>query len=144
MIQEKDLQAMPPGFVFCYGVGCAKAAECLRCEALASVECERRLLTVVSPKYAQRAGKCEEYLTNSPVQLAYGMSRLYDEMLHKTAVEVKEQLLRLFGKTEYYRKWRQEHPFTPSDQKEVCRILQQNGIDTAPVYDRIETALLWK
>lgn len=144
MTEVNDSQKIPNGFVFCYGVGCSKAEECLRCTAVDSVECSRRVFSVVNPAFALKDGDCTDYLTNVPSLLAYGFSKLYDDMPYKIAVKVKTELMNAFGRAEYYRKWRSEHPFTPDDQRMVLQIFARHGLTAPPQYDRTETSLLWQ
>ncbi len=143
MLTKDDLKEKPKRFVYCYGTGCEKAAKCLRRMALDFVEPETICFEVFNPLCVCSNGVCGKYLSDEPVEVKYGVKKLYGKLPHNNAMAIKGALLKVFGRSEYYRKFRHEHPFTPHDQRLVKRLFEEHGINEEPEYEYSKMKIEW-
>ncbi len=143
MLTKEDLERKPVGFVYCYGNGCEKAANCLRHTALEFVGQDVRCLDVFNPLCLCRDGACKEFLTDEPIEMKYGLKKFFGKLPHDTATAIKAHLLRVFGRNEYYRKFRYEHPFLPREQKLVKQVFEAHGVGEEPEYEYSKMEIEW-
>ncbi len=143
MLTKDDLKGKPKGFVYCYGRGCEKAADCLRNMALEFVEPDVQRFEVFNPQCVCRDGVCSKYLSCEPVEMMYGVKKFYGRLPHDVAKAVKAELLRVFGRSEYYRKYRYEHPFLPREQKVAKRVFEEHGVNEEPEYEYSKMEIEW-
>ncbi len=143
MLTKDDFERKPKGFIYCYGDGCGKAEGCLRHMALEFLEPDVRSFEVFNPQCVCHDGVCDRFLTSEPVEMKYGLKKFYGKLPHEMVKPLKAELLKVFGKSEYYRKYRYEHPFTPGDQKLVKRVFEAHGVGEEPEYEYSKMEIEW-
>lgn len=79
-----------------------------------------------------------------PVEKAYGMEHLLDNIPYRQAKEIRREMREYFGMTHFYRLKRKERCFTPEDQLYVRDLLRQYNIEEEPLFDRYEENFGWE
>ena len=67
---------------------------------------------------------------------AWGIRHLLDNVPHKCAAPMRNQLVGHFGKTTYYRFYRQEQGLFPKAQAYIRQVFKQYGIAEEPKFER--------
>lgn len=144
MKPDFDYNLIPHSFGYCLNSTCIHAAKCLRQLATSRIPKERNFITLVNPVSIAPSGKdCPHFKADSLLQFAQGMTHLLDHIPHNDAIIIKQQMLNYFGKNYYYRLWRKERLFTPSQQKYVRQLFEHRGISDAPVFDEYIEQYEW-
>lgn len=113
MIDTLDYSKVPVNFVHCLNSNYKQADCCLRYQVPRHISATRRHSKVLNPVHAQKeAGDCPEFLGDTPVKYAYGWTHMFDKLIHEKAVDIKDELLCHYGKSEFYRLKRKR--FQPS------------------------------
>lgn len=69
-------------------------------------------------------------------RVAWGIRHLLDNVPHKCAAPMRNQLVGHFGKTTYYRFYRQEQGLFPKAQAYIRQVFKQYGIAEEPKFER--------
>ncbi len=139
-----DYSAVPYGFIHCLNAGCLQAPECLRHLAAQHIPAEVKSFTALNPAFCSTPeARCPHFKSAVPVCLARGISRLYDELPHRAAVDIKQELINTFSRSRYYRINRKELPVSPREQAIIARIFRKYGVTTEPQYDAFEEGYSW-
>lgn len=93
--------------------------------------------------YPKDNEECKEFRTNKKITLAWGIKNILNEIPLKNAESIKKDLLLYFGKTKYYRFYREEKPILPKEQKAIKNIFVQNGIKSEISYERFTEEYDW-
>ena len=136
MEETLDYNSMPRDFAHCLNAGCERAEECLRHRMALLMPAERGTVTIVNPRAVDPSGRdCAYFKPGQAVTYALGITRLLDDLPHAKSVVIKQQLIRHFGRTLYYRFRRKERAISPEDQKCIRQIFLRNGVREEPVFD---------
>ena len=109
MEETVDYNSMPRDFAHCLNAGCERAGECLRHRMALLMPAERGTVTIVNPRAVDPSGRdCAYFKPGQAVTYALGITRLLDDLPHAKSVVIKQQLIRHFGRTLYYRFRRKE------------------------------------
>ena len=120
-------KTVPFNYARCYNEQCPKACNCLRRVAA--------LLTTADTSYIfQNAEK---------IHVAGGISHLLDNVPYKDGTNLKQQLIGHFGKTLYYRFYREERFLSPADQNYIRQLFRRKGITEEPVFDSYTDEYNW-
>ena len=111
-------KTVPFNYARCYNEQCPKACNCLRRVAA--------LLT-----------------TAEKIHVAWGISHLLDNVPYKDGTNIKQQLIGHFGKTLYYRFYREERFLSPADQNYIRQLFRRKGITEEPVFDSYTDEYNW-
>ena len=103
MIDTLNYNEVPFHFVHCFRTECPKASSCLRYQATRFLPTDKRSVKALNPAFVANLAECKEYLSDTPVLYAYGMSKLFDELPYAKAKDIKDDIIFLIGKTQYYR-----------------------------------------
>lgn len=134
---------VPAGFAHCFNGECKKADQCLRYQITRYIPTTFWAVLSVIPAQTCPEGDCPAFVSDQPVEYAYGMTHLWDNLLYVQAKALKNQLLLHYGKTHFYRLKRKERSFSPNDQQYVRNLFLRYGITKDPVYDYYETGYVW-
>ena len=135
--KQLKLSDIPKKYVVCYNHQCPRADECLRhlCYNLLPATVYER--PCVLPQ-AWQSGECQRFAVARPVQLAWGMSRLFDDVSRWQKTAIRHELKALFGsKATYFRYRRGEFLITPQRQREVAAVFQRYGYTAPRHYDHV-------
>ena len=124
MIDTLNYNEVPFHFVHCFRTECPKASSCLRYQATRFLPADKRCVKALNPTFVGNPAECQEYLSDTPVIYASGISRLFDELPYAKAKDVKDDIISLIGKSQYYRMKNKTIGISP---------LQQHTIKTAPL-----------
>ena len=143
MIEKLDYAEVPHNFVHCFREDCPLAGSCLRQQALRFLPEEERTVRAVAPHVATAKDDCSEYLSDTPVRYAYGMSRLFDNIPYGKAKNVKADVVYLIGKTQFYRMRKKEIGISPKHQRLIRKTFKAYGVTEEPVFDSYKEHFQW-
>lgn len=143
MVKKLDYSDVPDGFTHCMNASCQMADSCLRYQARQYIPVSCKTIKVINPTLVLSDGKCSAYLSETDLRYAYGVDHLYDTILYGVAIQIKKQLIDIFGKNMYYRFKRKEKCFTPKDQELVARVFKQFGVEEQPRFDYYVSGYKW-
>lgn len=143
MIEKLDYGEVPRYFVHCFREDCPLAGSCLRRQALRFLPEEEKKVLAVAPHVATATEDCTEYLSDTPVRYAYGMSHLFDNIPYAKAKSVKAAVVGFIGKTQFYRMRKKEIGISPKQQRVIRKTFRAYGITEEPVFDSYEERFLW-
>ena len=66
-----------------------------------------------------------------------------DKIPYEDAVSIKQKLIGHFGKTKYYRFYREERYLTPKEQAYIRQVFCNKGITEAPSFTRYTDEYMW-
>lgn len=136
METEFDYSSVPYGFAHCFKKKCKHSARCLHYLAALHATPACKYIHTLNPTYVASIGDdCPHLKIYQKQKFALGITNLYDHMLHSEAVVIKQQLIKYFNRSTYYRLWRKERLITPNEQKDVRQIFLSRGITNEPLYD---------
>ncbi len=144
MIETLDYKEVPFHFVHCFQSACPKASTCLRHQAYRHLPADKRDVRFINPAYIGNLAECKEYLSDTPVLNAYGMSKLFDELPYAKAKDIKDEIVFKIGKTQFYRMKNETIGISPLHQRTIQRVFLKYGIEAKPVFDRYEPAYQWR
>ena len=139
MTTETTLQAsdVPKKYAVCFNRHCPRAGECLRHLCYTLLPATQLEHPCVLPQ-AWDGGECSQFAEAHPVQLAWGMSRLFTDVPSWKATAIRHELKHLFGsKPTYFRYRRGEFLITPQRQREIADIFRRYGYTTPRCYDHV-------
>ena len=143
MIETLDYTQVPSNFMHCFRAECPHANECLRYQATRFIPSECKSVVCLNPLRVPNPTECPEFLSDKPVQYAYGISRLYDDIPFSTAKDVKDDVITKIGKSQYYRMKKELIGISPRLQQSIKAVFQKHGIDKEPLFDRHEFVFQW-
>lgn len=73
----------------------------------------------------------------------WGVKGLLDKIPYEDAVSIKQQLIGHFGKTKYYRFYREERYLTPKEQAYIRQVFCNKGITEEPPFTRYTDEYMW-
>ncbi|MDR0894872.1 MAG: DUF6078 family protein [Prevotellaceae bacterium] len=142
MEEDFDYSIIPGNFIFCLNNGCSRARTCMR-YLMAAHEIETsETITVINPK--RTAADCDAYFPHEKVNFALGITHLFDNLPHRTALVVKQRIIDRFNNATFYR-WKQKvRLISPEEQEAIRRIFRSEGIADEPVYDQQVPQYAWQ
>ena len=143
MIETLDYTQVPSYFMHCFRAECPHADECLRFQATRFIPSECTSVVCLNPAHVQNQAECQEFLSDKPVQYAYGFSRLYDNIPFAKAKDARDEVITKIGKTQYYRMKKQIIGISPRHQQCIKTVFQKHGIDEEPLFDLYESIYQW-
>ena len=143
MIETLNYAEVPFHFTHCFLADCPKAFTCLRYQATRFLPVDKRIVNVLNPNFISNPAECKEYVSDTPVLNAYGMSKLFDELPYAKAKDSKDDVIFRIGKTQFYRMKNGTISITPAHQRAIKKIFLKYGIEADPVFDRYEPAYPW-
>ena len=128
---------IPDYYTFCQNDSCPKANECLRNIFYKKQVSDDEIISIINPqKYPSENSQCTYFVTSQKIRMAWGIKNLFTFLPYDSAKAIKAELLKYFGRTKYYRFFREEIPVRPEYQAEIKRIFQKHGITEEPGYTR--------
>lgn len=144
MIDTLDYSKVPANFVHCLNSDCKQADCCLRYQVTRHIPVAQHSFRIFNPAYLQeKEGDCPKFMSDTPLKYAYGWTHMFDKLVYEKAVEIKNDLLYYYGKSEFYRLKRKEKSFSPQAQQYVRNVFLRNGVKEEPVYDQYQYEYKW-
>lgn len=143
MIETLNYSEVPFHFMHCFQADCPKASSCLRYQAVRFLPADKHTVKALNPAFVGNPAECKEYLSDTPVRYAYGMSKLFDELPYAKAKDIKDDIVFKIGKTQFYRMKNETIGISPLHQRTIKKVFLKYGIETDPVFDRYESNYQW-
>ena len=86
---------------------------------------------------------CPHFQNAEKIHVAWGISHLLDNVPYKDGTNIKQQLIGHFGKTLYYRFYREERFLSPAEQNYIRQLFRRKGITEEPVFDSYTDEYNW-
>lgn len=134
----------PDRYILCQNDNCKNAPRCLRNMCYKQIPSDKRAIIVFNPAfYPTGNDTCTEFRTSEKIKIAWGIRNFFGSLPHAKAIAIKSALIYHFGKTKYYRFFREELPIMPKDQRTIKTIFLQNGVETEPNFSRFTEDFNW-
>lgn len=144
MNDEFNYKSVPSGFAHCLQNKCSKAGKCLRNIAAQNVTTEYPYMTIVKPVCIPADGEqCPYFRPAEKIRVAWGVTRIFDNVPHKDATELKNRIIGHFGRSRYYRFYRKEYCITPEDQALIRKLFRQKGFQEEVSFDAYSEEYKW-
>ncbi len=145
MENNLDYQTVPTQYAHCFNSQCVISEKCLRHLVAKSNTSQYPTLQIINPNCIPEDTACCKYF--QPIRkerLAWGFKKIFDNVPHKYATAMRQQIISHFGKTAYYRFYRHKYPLMPEDQAYICQVFKQNGIMEEPKFDKYTDEYIFK
>lgn len=139
-----DYKSVPRYFAHCFNDQCPKTNDCLRRLAAINNTPDKSFITIVNPAcFPSNGHTCPHFKPQSKSHMAWGITHLLDNVPHKDATELRNEMINHFNKSLYYRFYRKEHALSPDDQRYILQLFKEKGITEEPVYDYYTDEYNW-
>ncbi len=109
MENKFDYQSVPYGFAHCFNSQCVHKEECLHHLAATNCTSQCPTLSIINPNCIPAdTTNCPHFRKALKYRVAWGIRHLLDNVPHKCAAPMRNQLVEHFGKT---------HPLSPRQNK---------------------------
>jgi hypothetical protein len=99
---------------------------------------------VVNPlRYPKEGEECELFRSTDKVRMAWGVTHLLDNVPYKEGSLLRNMIINHLGRSQYYRCFRKERPFSPQDQQTIRLLFRQRGISEEPLFDYYTNEFNW-
>ena len=136
MEKQPQFPFAPKDFARCLNATCPRSQNCLRRTAALQDTDEHLFLKVVNPlRYPKEGEECELFRSTDKVRMAWGVTHLLDNVPYKEGSLLRNMIINHLGRSQYYRCFRKERPFSPQDQQTIRLLFRQRGISEEPSFD---------
>lgn len=144
MEKQPQYPFAPQQFARCLNAACPHAEKCLRRAVALQDTDEHPFLKAVNPLfYPQGDEPCKVFRSADKVRMAWGVTHLLDNVPHKKVSLLRDCIISQLGRSQYYRCFRKERPFSPEDQQFIGRLFRQHGINEEPKFDYYTSEFYW-
>lgn len=140
-INDIDFSSKPMNYRLCFNEKCLLAQKCLRFIATSQLEDCNPILEVVNPAMFNEKN-CRFFADCENASIAYGMKKVFENILVSDAKKIRIELIHLFGQADFYRKRNSKKPILPKEQKLIADIFAKFGYSVS--FDKIVKTTLWK
>ena len=138
--KEPKYEIMPAHYLLCFSDKCPLASTCLHSLAAQSGRQPHKIIQAVNS--ALFCGEsCPYYKENKETTIAYGMIDSYHEVKADDIGELRNTLIRHFGRSGYYRRRNGLHPIPPKEQQYISNIFHQFGYEVT--FDKLIEETQW-
>ena len=136
MKTETFSRPMPKTYRLCVKTDCPRAAECLRCIALAMVSPDEQSIQVINPAYLSTIeGDCPVFHSAEKVRYARGFVKMLSGLTVTQANLLRQTLEHEFGHARYFRLRSGERLIDPATQEHIRQAMVRIGITNLPDFD---------
>lgn len=137
-----DFKNVPDRWAICYNDNCLLAGKCLRRYAAKQAPEQLESTYVVTSNATNTGSSCRWFVTNEPIQTAYGFKHLYDNVRHKDYPYLKAAITAMLGgRSNYYRYNSGERSLSPSQQQAIAQLMASMGYTDAPQFEHFRQEL---
>lgn len=137
MTNDFDYQAVPYEYAHCFNSQCVQSSKCLHHLVAENCTSQYPTLRIINPNCIPAdTTKCPYFNSTRKLHVAWGLKHLLDNVPYKDGNSIRCDLVSHFGKTNYYRYYRQERPLLPQDQEYIRQLFRNYGITTEPTFER--------
>lgn len=140
MKNEVILEKIPFSYPLCFNGSCQQRDRCLHYLAGAQKPADSHHGPAVYPS-AWQDGHCRYFNEKKLAKMAWGFTRLYDNMPHYLRAEARRRVSKYFsnGCGPYYRYHHGQNKLSPSQQADIMKILSEFGSTESLAFDHYET-----
>ncbi|AVM58303.1 hypothetical protein C3V43_11510 [Bacteroides heparinolyticus] len=132
-----DYQAVPYDYAHCFNNRCTQSSQCLRHLVAKNSTSQCPTLRIVNPNCIPAdTAACPYFNSTQKLHVAWGLKHLLDNVPYKHGNAIRHELISHFGKTNYYRHYRQERALLPQDQEYIRQLFRSYGITAEPQFER--------
>ena len=144
MKTETSSRPMPKTYRLCVKTDCPRAAECLRCIALAFVSPDEQSILVINPAYLSTIeGDCPVFRSAEKVRYARGFVKMLSGLTVAQANALRQTLEHDFGHARYFRLRSGERLIDPATQEHIRQAMVRIGITDLPDFDAYVEEYNW-
>ena len=134
IMTTEEYQRLDLGYIHCAGGDCTLRAQCARHHAYERAqENERAHYTTANLGAIRRQGSCSLYEEGRRQRLAWGISRLYDELRAPDARWIRQVLQSYLGRGAYYHVRQLRRALTPEEQEYIRGLFDERGYGDLPL-----------
>lgn len=131
-------------YMLCQNDNCKNASNCLHYICWKHFSADQRHIWVLNPLlYPSSDEECPEFKRAEKIRLAWGIRNMLADIPYAKALLIKRKMISYFGRTKFYRIYREEKPVSPKGQKAIKEIFINNNIEIEPHYDRFTEEYDW-
>lgn len=132
-----DYESVPYEYAHCFNSQCTRSQKCLHHLVAENSTSQYPTLRVINPNCIPvDTAQCPYFKSTRKLHMAWGVKRQLDNVPYKDGNALRNQLIAHFGKTNYYRFYRQERPLLPEDQAYIQQVFRQKGFTNEPQFER--------
>ena len=135
-----NFEKRPLGYLNCLSDDCPLAEKCLRRISAEYSKENDEFFRVVNHRLFDK-DNCKYYVEDKKVDMAYGMTKSFENVMAKDISQIRKRLQNYFGHTEYFRRRNASKPITPSEQVFIRKVFADFGYEIA--FDKIVKETLW-
>ena len=135
-----NFEKRPSGYLNCLSDDCPLAEKCLRRISAEYSKENDEFFRVVNHRLIDKTN-CKHYVENKKVDMAYGMTKSFENVKAKDIAQIRKRLQNYFGYAEYFRRRNASKPITPSEQVFIRKVFAEFGYEIA--FDKIVKETLW-
>lgn len=137
MEKDLDYQAVPYGYAHCFNEQCAQNKDCLHHLVATNCTSQYPTLHIINPNCIPADSlQCPYFQSTRKQHVAWGLKHLLDNVPYKDGNSIRSELIAHFGKTNYYRIYRQERALLPEEQKYIQQVFRKYAIKEEPEFER--------
>ena len=122
---------------YCFHTACPQASTCFRQISTKYIPEDSVVGNAIFPT-AYKSNGCRFYVTPTLSTLSWGFSRLFDNVPHKSVMQLRNDMKRYFrGSSNYYKYHRGEKKLTPMQQADIAQMFKKYDCDEV-MYDHCE------
>ena len=135
-----NFENRPLGYLNCLSDDCPLAEKCLRRISAEYSKENDEFFRVVNHRLTDKTN-CKHYIEDKKVDMAYGMTKSFENVRAKDISQIRKRLQNYFGHTEYFRRRNASKPIPPSEQVFIRKVFAEFGYEIA--FDKIVKETLW-
>ena len=140
-IKNVNFEKRPLGYLNCLSDDCPLAEKCLRRISAEYSKENDNIFKVVNHRLLDKTN-CKHYIEDKKVDMAYGMTKSFENVKAKDISQIRKRLQNYFGHTEYFRRRNASKPITPTEQVFIKKVFAKFGYEIT--FDEIREETLWK
>ena len=138
--KDFNFEKRPSGYLNCLSDDCPLAEKCLRRISAEYSEENDEFFRVVNHRLLDKTN-FKHYVENKKVDMAYGMTKSFENVRAKDISQIRKRLQNYFGYAEYFRRRNASKPITPKEQVFIRKVFAEFGYEIA--FDKIVKETLW-
>ena len=139
-IKNVNFEKRPSGYLNCLSDDCPLAEKCLRRISAEYSKENDEFFRVVNHRLLNQTN-CKYYKENKKVEIAYGMTKSFEDVKATDITKIRKKLYNHFGYAEYFRRRNASKPIPPSEQEYIRGVYADFGYQIS--FDKIVKETLW-
>ena len=134
-----DMRIVPASYVCCFNDQCPRCHQCLRWMVGQSNQANGTISTVVLPTVL-KLKQCPEYRSAEQVTMAWGFSKLFDDVKSKHETPLRDAMKRYLGGNGTYSRYKLgRRLLTPEQQAHIIGLFRAKGYTEGLQFDHYVT-----